>query len=118
MPSPTPLEVATQSVQRLVKEETSYHKELSSQQARVSKIESEISAGTGDENAEYVLKQEKAAVAETEAVFGPLRKRIEEAVGKLEEQIALSESEGATGEALEKAREILGKGREVVEKGE
>jgi len=58
MPSPTPLEVATQSVQRLVKEETSYHKELSSQQARVSKIESEISAGTGDENAEYVLKQE------------------------------------------------------------
>jgi tubulin-specific chaperone A len=58
MPAPTPLAVATQSVQRLVKEETSYHKELSSQQSRVSKLESEIAAGTADENAEYVLKQE------------------------------------------------------------
>jgi hypothetical protein len=58
MPAPTPLDVATHSVQRLIKEETSYHKELSGQQARVAKIESEIQAGTGDENAEYVLKQE------------------------------------------------------------
>lgn len=58
MPSPTPLDVATQAVQRLVKEETSYHKELSGQQARVAKTESEIAAGTGDENAKYVLEQE------------------------------------------------------------
>lgn len=58
MPAPTPLDVATQSVQRLVKEEKSYHKELDTQNSRVAKIESEISAGTGDENAEYVLKQE------------------------------------------------------------
>ncbi|OIW34560.1 tubulin binding cofactor A [Coniochaeta ligniaria NRRL 30616] len=118
MPAPTPLDVATQSVQRLVKEEKSYHKELDTQNSRVAKIESEISAGTGDENAEYVLKQEKAAAAETQAVFGPLRQRIEEAVSKLEEQIALSESEGATDAALEKAREVLGSGRAVVEKGE
>lgn len=62
MPAPTPLDVATQSVQRLVKEETSYHKELGSQKARVAKIESEISAGTGDENAEYILKQEVGAL--------------------------------------------------------
>lgn len=58
MPAPTPLDVATQSVQRLVKEEASYHKELDGQKVRVAKIESEISAGTGDENAGYVLKQE------------------------------------------------------------
>lgn len=57
-------------------------------------------------------------MAETQAVFGPLRQRIEEAVSKLEEQIALSESEGAEGASLEKAREVLGSGRAVVEKGE
>lgn len=58
MPSPTPLDVATQSVQRLVKEEASYHKELSGQQARVAKTESGIRDGTDDENANYVLEQE------------------------------------------------------------
>ena len=58
MPAPTPLDVATKSLHRLVKEEASYHKELDGQKARVEKIEAEIKAGTGDENAEYVLKQE------------------------------------------------------------
>lgn len=57
-------------------------------------------------------------MAETQAVFGPLRQRIEDAVAKLEEQIALSESEGSTDAALEKAREVLASGRAVVEKGE
>ncbi len=57
-------------------------------------------------------------MAETQAVFGPLRQRIGEAVSKLEEQIALSESEGATDAALAKAREVLASGRALVEKGE
>ena len=58
MPAPSPLAVATSSVTRLVREYDSYHKELDSQNARVAKIEQEIKAGTGDDNAEYVLKQE------------------------------------------------------------
>lgn len=54
-------------------------------------------------------------MAETEAVFTPLRKRITEAVGKLEEQIAISESEGADEKELARAREVLEKGRAVAE---
>lgn len=65
MPAPSPLSIATSSVQRLLKEETYYHKELSSQQARIEKLEkalSERSAGEAasedHENDEFVLKQE------------------------------------------------------------
>lgn len=54
MAPPSKLAVATSSVNRLVKEETSYHKELEQQQARIKKLEET----PGDENAEYMLKQE------------------------------------------------------------
>lgn len=54
MPAPSPLRIATSSLQRLVKEESSYHKELEQQQARIAKLE----AGGGDENADFMLKQE------------------------------------------------------------
>lgn len=54
MAPPSKLAVATSSVTRLVKEEASYHKELEQQQARIKKLEE----STGDENAEYQLKQE------------------------------------------------------------
>lgn len=60
MAPPTPLAVATSSVQRLVKEEAYYHKDLASQQARIAKLEKDIGEKSADldENAEYVLKQE------------------------------------------------------------
>lgn len=58
MPSPTPLAVATASIQRLVKEESLYHKELDGQKTRIAKLEQTIAAGTDEENAEYVLRQE------------------------------------------------------------
>jgi hypothetical protein len=58
MPSPTPLAVATASIQRLVKEESFYHKELEGQKTRVANLEQTIAAGTDDKNAEYVLRQE------------------------------------------------------------
>lgn len=60
MAPPSPLTVATSSVQRLVKEEAYYHKELVSQQTRVDKLEKDIKEGSKDldENAEYILKQE------------------------------------------------------------
>lgn len=60
MPAPSQLTIATQSVQRLVKEESYYHKELAGQQVRIEKLDKDIKSGSDqlDENAEYVLKQE------------------------------------------------------------
>jgi tubulin-specific chaperone A len=59
MPAPSPLHIATQVVQRLVKEEKSYHKELEGQQKRVEKLKADMASGVNtDENAEYILKQE------------------------------------------------------------
>jgi hypothetical protein len=55
MAPPSPLAIATSSVQRLVKEETSYHKELKNQEARLEKL---VNSTEEDENAEYQLKQE------------------------------------------------------------
>jgi tubulin-specific chaperone A len=59
MPSPSPLAIATQAVNRLVKEEKYYQKELTSQSQRVKKMETELRDGAGgDGNAEFMLKQE------------------------------------------------------------
>jgi tubulin-specific chaperone A len=55
MAPPSPLAIATSSVQRLVKEEASYHKELKNQEARLEKL---VNSTEADENAEYQLKQE------------------------------------------------------------
>lgn len=60
MAPPSPLAIATQAVQRLVKEESYYHKEQASQEQRIAKLEETI-ANDGpdlDSNSEYVLKQE------------------------------------------------------------
>jgi tubulin-specific chaperone A len=60
MAPPSALAIATQAVQRLVKEESYYHKEQASQEGRIKKLEDDIAAGSPDldSNAEYVLKQE------------------------------------------------------------
>jgi tubulin-specific chaperone A len=55
MPSPSQLSIATSSVQRLVKDETSYHKELSQQQSRLGAL---LTNKDEDENAEFKVKQE------------------------------------------------------------
>ena len=52
--APSQLSIATSSLNRLVKEENSYHKELEQQQARLKKLEQP----SADENAEYMIKQE------------------------------------------------------------
>jgi tubulin-specific chaperone A len=54
MPPPSKLAIATSSLQRLVKEEASYHKEQEQQLKRIAKLEADQS----DENAEYMLRQE------------------------------------------------------------
>lgn len=116
MAPPSALTISTQAVQRLVKEESYYHKEQASQEGRIKKLEDEIAAGSPDldSNAEFVLKQEKTALEETKKVFEPLKERIVRAVNTLEEQIAISESDGSAAEAeLAKAKEALRSGQKV-----
>ena len=63
MAPPSALTIAAQSVQRLVKEETYYHKELEGQEKRISKLQEDIQnqAESLDQNADFVLKQEVRA---------------------------------------------------------
>ncbi|KAI0863754.1 tubulin binding cofactor A [Xylaria cubensis] len=108
MPAPSPLTIATQSVQRLVKEDSYYRKELAQQSERVQKLEADLKTSSeSDGNAPFVLKQEQKAVEETRAVFVPLRERIVEAVQRLEEQIATAEAESAPADEIAKAKEAL-----------
>lgn len=60
MPPPSQLSIATSSLNRLVKEENSYHREHEQQQSRIAKLEADLQAGkTGEDgNAEFELKQE------------------------------------------------------------
>ncbi len=58
MAPPSQITIATSSLQRLVKEEASYHKELKHQEARLEKL---LASKDEDENAEYQLKQEVSA---------------------------------------------------------
>lgn len=60
MPPPSPLAIATGSVQRLVKEEASYHKELVDQEKELQAAEEKIKAGQDDEdgNASFMVKQQ------------------------------------------------------------
>lgn len=55
MPAPSQLAIATSVLTRLVKEESSYHKELEQQKVKISKLEA--GEGADDENAEYILRQ-------------------------------------------------------------
>jgi hypothetical protein len=55
MAPPSQLAIATGSVSRLVKEETSYHKELKQQETRLEKL---LASTEENENAEYQQKQE------------------------------------------------------------
>ncbi|KKF92962.1 Tubulin binding cofactor A [Ceratocystis platani] len=113
MPSPTPLEIATKAVIRLVKEEKSYHIELVSQLARLDKLKNEA-ATTTNENHSFMVKQEETAIQETRAVFQPLRLRIAAAVEKLVAQIASDEA-SATSEQLTAARDAVTQGRAIME---
>jgi tubulin-specific chaperone A len=110
MPPQSPLVIATGVVQRLVKEEASYHRELESQQKRIEKLEAETASGQPDEdgNREYILNQEvrtepkkkalqrldgqipnitklqRQALEETRRVLPSMKKKISEAVARLD----------------------------------
>jgi tubulin-specific chaperone A len=103
MPAPSRLQIATSSLERLLKEEASYHRELEQGEARIRAAEQQNSS---DENADYVIRQEvlfstssaflmltpaqKKAVEETKAVFPSLHKRIKDATTQLEQQLVVS----------------------------
>ncbi|KAL8376525.1 hypothetical protein RB595_007563 [Gaeumannomyces hyphopodioides] len=117
MPAPSPLVIASQSVSRLVKEEGYYRKELEGQNKKVEEERAKLSTGA-DYNDNFMLKQLETAARETEAVFGPLLTKVEDAVAKLEEQMAISESGGGAPDAeLAKAREALAAGKALQQKG-
>lgn len=57
---PSQLQIATSALQRLVKEEASYHKELESQQKRIADLEKQTD--NEDENRDFKLKQEVSSL--------------------------------------------------------
>lgn len=111
MPPPSKLAVATSSLNRLVKEEASYYKEMEQQQVRIKKLE----AGSEDENAEYLLRQEKQGLEETKTVLPTVRTKISAALEKLEEQ--LESVEDADGEESTKAKEAIEKAKAALREG-
>nr|OQO16411.1 hypothetical protein B0A51_16407 [Rachicladosporium sp. CCFEE 5018] len=105
MPAPSQISIATSSLNRLVKEVGSYHKESSQQQARIAKLESGDIGEHEEDNAEFVLKQEKRALEETKAMFPQLKTKIEDGQSRLQTQ--LDSSSDATPEEVTKAKEAL-----------
>ncbi|MCJ1413773.1 hypothetical protein MMC32_000098 [Xylographa parallela] len=103
MAPPSQLSIATSSLVRLVKEESSYHKELQGQLARIEKLDE------GDENAEYILKQEKKGIEETKAMFPELRDRIKAAMERLDLQLEATKEAGSNSntEEVSKAKEAM-----------
>ncbi|KFY19008.1 hypothetical protein V493_08200 [Pseudogymnoascus sp. VKM F-4281 (FW-2241)] len=106
MAPPSPLAIATSSLQRLVKEEASYYKELEKQEARLKKIEASTEE---DENREYTLKQERRAIEETKAVFPTLQQRIGDNLEKLRDQVekALENNTDEKSEEIVKAQTAI-----------
>ncbi|KAI9868612.1 MAG: hypothetical protein M1813_004462 [Trichoglossum hirsutum] len=119
MPPPSPLAIATSSVVRLVKEERSYHKELQQQAVRIQKLAAGQDASVEEDNVEFLLKQERRALAETEAVFPTLRLRIEDAVAGLENLIEGGPQSGKewSVEEVEKAKEAVVAARKSIREG-
>ncbi|KAF4455462.1 tubulin binding cofactor A [Fusarium austroafricanum] len=112
MPPPSQLAIATGSVNRLLKEEASYHKEVEQEEAKVKALKEKIDSGANDdENASFMLKQQQTALEQTKAVFEPLRQKIAVAVEKLEEQLALSEQLNTLEEQVQQAKEALAKAK-------
>ncbi|KKY28549.1 putative tubulin-specific chaperone [Phaeomoniella chlamydospora] len=109
MPPPTPLSIKASSLQRLVKEKSSYQKELEQQQKRIEKLEGQQANGdeAGEEgNNEFMLGQEKRALEETKRVFPGIQSRIDAAIEALEAQLE-SDGDNAPESEVQKAKEVL-----------
>ncbi|WPH04878.1 Hypothetical protein R9X50_00777500 [Acrodontium crateriforme] len=111
MPAPSQLSIATSAVTRLVKEEASYHKELEHQLASIAKLEQ---GNDEDENAEYVLRQERKAVEETKAIFPQLKQKITDALARLEQKLEQASGDETPAEEITKAKEAVAAAKTVV----
>ncbi|KAI4149866.1 MAG: hypothetical protein LQ340_004392 [Diploschistes diacapsis] len=102
---PSQVSIAVSSLNRLVKEEKSYHKELEQQQARVTKLEQ----SQGDENSEYMIKQERRGIDETKKLFPELRSKIKAGIINLEQQLENDKESGGdvNTEDITKAKEAI-----------
>ncbi|KAI4279758.1 MAG: hypothetical protein LQ337_000038 [Flavoplaca oasis] len=109
MSRPSPVAIAVGSVRRLLKEETTYRTELTNQEARLRRWESQ-GDGEDDEdtgNRAWAIKQEKQAIQETKAVFGPLREKLLGAVAGLEDLLSSKEAEQLSEDEVKEAREMI-----------
>ncbi|KAF8428707.1 tubulin binding cofactor A [Tirmania nivea] len=100
MPPPSALGIKTSSVVRLIKEESSYHKELASAKQSLEKML------TGEEPDEYELRQQRKVIEETKAMVPEVRTRLQTALEALQLQLKNTpESEAA--ESKEKAQKAI-----------
>ncbi|RKF76795.1 Tubulin-specific chaperone A [Golovinomyces cichoracearum] len=104
MTSPSVLIISISALQRLIREEASYHRELSIQEARVKRLSDEQDR---DEYQEWNLKQERQALEETRVLLPILKKKIREAMQRLERHVETVEARGSTMDELEKAKEVI-----------
>ncbi|KIV77410.1 hypothetical protein PV11_09207 [Exophiala sideris] len=106
--APSQIQVASNALERLLKEEKSYYKEHEQQEARIAKLEKESGGEDEDGNKEFQLKQERQALEETKKVIPTLRERIVNAREKLEsvlDNAANEDERNSAVELLKKAKE-------------
>ncbi|OAX82449.1 hypothetical protein ACJ72_03199 [Emergomyces africanus] len=84
MAPPSPLSIATSAVQRLVKEEASYHRELKQQEERIKRLEAEQPGEDEDGNRDYMIKQEHKALEETRRVLPNMKQKILDSIAKVD----------------------------------
>ncbi|KAI5814123.1 putative tubulin-specific chaperone Rbl2 [Pyronema omphalodes] len=106
MPPPTILAIKTSAVKRLIKEDASYHKQLTLDQARLEKMEND------GESDKYAIAQQKKVVEETQAAIPVVRQRLEDAIQDLENQLQASTNE--TDLVKENAREAVTDGKKAL----
>ncbi|RPB19416.1 tubulin binding cofactor A [Terfezia boudieri ATCC MYA-4762] len=102
MPPPSALDIRTSSVVRLIKEESSYHKELASAKKSLEKMLA------GEEPDEYELRQQRKVVEETKAMIPEVRTRLQTALEALKFQLELQKSpESEPAQCKEKAQKAI-----------
>jgi len=108
----TKLAVATSSLIRLVKDEASYHKEMAQQEVRIKKLEGDST----DENAEYMLKQERQGLEETKNVLPSVRQKIREALERLEQELESNKEAGdESSEQVTKAKNAAADAKKIID---
>jgi tubulin-specific chaperone A len=80
MPPPSQLAIATSSVRRLLKEESTYQKELITEEKKIKDLEQRVKNGEENEdgNAEFILKQHVSRPASYTPCAARVRQRIME----------------------------------------